>query len=102
MNPPVSGCARWYSESLGATEDGVFALLSSDYIKLVLLAVLVAVPIVWFTMERWLESFPHRISISSFTFVIAAVGALSISLLTVSFQTLKASRANPVDSLRYE
>ena len=89
-------------KALGSTDRGIFVLLSKEYVKLVLLSVVLAVPLVWFTMSSWIESFPYRITISPLTFVIAGAAVLLISVFTVSLQTVKAARTNPVDSLRYE
>jgi putative ABC transport system permease protein len=87
---------------LGSSEGGIFLLLSKEYIKLVLLSIVLAVPLVYFSMNSWIESFPYRTSITSWVFIFAGATVLTISLLTVSFQTFRAARANPVDSLKYE
>lgn len=87
---------------LGSTEGGIFVLLSKEYIKLVSLSIVLAVPLVWWIMKNWIESFPYRTSISFDIFIASALTVLLVSLSTVSFQTLKAARTNPVDSLRYE
>lgn len=87
---------------LGSSEQGIFYLLSQEYIKLVGMSILLACPLVWWGMKNWVESFPYQISISWFVFVIAGVIVLMVSLITVSFQTLKAAKANPIDSLRHE
>jgi putative ABC transport system permease protein len=71
-------------------------------VKLVMLSVVLATPLVWYLMNNWIESFPYRSSISWVIFLIAGLTVLVVSLLTVSFQTVKAARTNPVDSLRYE
>jgi putative ABC transport system permease protein len=87
---------------LGASVANVTAMLSFDFIKLVLISTLVASPIAWFAMHQWLQGFAYRINISAWTFVLAAIAALVIALSTVSFQALKAALANPVKSLRSE
>jgi putative ABC transport system permease protein len=89
-------------KALGSTDQGIFVLLSTEYVKLVLLAILLAVPLIWFVMGQWIESFPYRTTISPFVFFIAGITVLGVSILTVSFQTIRAARTNPVDSLRYE
>ena len=89
-------------KALGSTVNGIFLLLSREYLKLVSFSVLIAVPLVYLVMRDWIQSFPYRISISIFVFVIAGIAVLLISLLTISFQTLRAAKTNPVDSLRYE
>lgn len=87
---------------LGSTEQGVFHLLSQEYIKLVALSILLACPIVWWSMNQWIQAFPYRVEISITVFGVAGLIVLFVSIVTVSFQTLKAVRANPIDSLRHE
>jgi putative ABC transport system permease protein len=87
---------------LGASVGGIVAMLSKDFVKLVLIASVVAFPVAWWTMHKWLESFAYRTSISWWIFVIAGIAAILIALLTVSFQAIKAAVANPVKSLRTE
>jgi putative ABC transport system permease protein len=87
---------------LGASFHGIVALLSKDFLKLVLIAFVVASPIAHFAMNRWLQDFAYRIPIGIETFLLAGVLALMIAWLTVIYQSIKAALANPVDSLRYE
>jgi putative ABC transport system permease protein len=87
---------------LGASTQGVVLLLSKDFIKLVVISLLVASPVAWYFMNKWLQDFAYRISISWWMFAIAAIIALSIAFITVSFQAIKAAIANPVRSLRTE
>jgi putative ABC transport system permease protein len=87
---------------LGASVGGIVGLLSKDFIKLVLVANLIAWPVAWWAMSKWLEDFAYRISIGPWVFVVAAVVAIAIALVTVSFQAVKAAIANPVKSLRSE
>ena len=87
---------------LGASVSDIMALLSKDFLKLVLVAVVIAVPVSWWAMNKWLQSFEYRIHISWWVFTIAGVIAFMIALITVSFQAIKAAMANPVDSLRTE
>jgi len=87
---------------LGATTVNVTALLSKDFIKLVLVANLIAWPVAWYAMNRWLQDFAYRINISWWVFALAGGLALLIALLTVSTQAIKAALANPVEALRYE
>lgn len=89
-------------KALGSTDQGIFVLLSKEYVKLVLLSIVLAVPLVWFFMSNWIESFPYRTTISPFIFATAGLTVLLVSLLTVSYQTVRAARTNPVESLRYE
>lgn len=87
---------------LGASVSGIVALLSKDFVKLILIAFLIASPIAWWAMNRWLEDFAYRIEIQWWMFVAAAMTVLVIALLTVSYQAIKAAVANPVKSLRTE
>jgi len=77
-------------------------LLSSGFLKLVALAVLIASPVAYFAMNKWLQDFTYRISIEWYVFAITGLLAVLIAILTVSFQAVKAAVANPVDSLRDE
>jgi putative ABC transport system permease protein len=77
-------------------------LLSKDFLKLVAIAVLIASPLAWLAMNKWLDSFAYRIHINWSVFVITTVLALLIALITISFQAIKAALANPVESLRSE
>jgi putative ABC transport system permease protein len=87
---------------LGATVTNITTLLSKDFIKLVLIALVIASPIAWLGMNNWLKGFAYRIDIRWQVFVFAAVIAILIALFTVSFQAIKAAIANPVKSLRSE
>jgi len=87
---------------LGSTVTGIVVLLSKDFIKLVLLASVLAFPVAWWVMHNWLQSFAYRIEISWWIFGLATLIALVIALATVSFQAVKAALANPVKSLRSE
>jgi len=87
---------------LGATTGNVVGLLSKDFLKLVLIAVVIASPITWFVMNKWLQDFAYRTNISWTVFVITALLAGGIALFTISFQSIKAALANPVKSLRTE
>jgi putative ABC transport system permease protein len=77
-------------------------LLSKDFLKLVLLAILVASPIAWYATHRWLEEFAYHIEVAWWIFALAGLLAVGIALLTVSFQSIKAALMNPVKSLRNE
>ncbi len=77
-------------------------LLSGEFLKSVLLANLVAWPLAFYFMNRWLRTFAYRIRIEWWFVVLAGVLSLVVAFLTVSFQSMKSARANPVDSLRYE
>ena len=87
---------------LGASVTSVIQLLAKDFIQLVLIAIVIAVPLAWWAMSVWLEDFAYRIDIEWWMFAIAGLLALAIALLTVSFQSIKAALMNPVRSLRSE
>ncbi|MBT32723.1 MAG: ABC transporter permease [Thalassobius sp.] len=87
---------------LGSSVKGIFVLLSGSFMKLVLVANLIAWPLCWLVMEQWLTLFPNRISIPWWVFPISGILVLCISILTVSYQTIRAATANPVDALKYE
>ena len=87
---------------LGASVQGLVALLSKDFIKLVLVAFIIASPIAWYFMNSWLQDFAYRINIEWWVFGAAAVVALVITFITISSQAIKAAIANPVKSLRTE
>jgi putative ABC transport system permease protein len=87
---------------LGASIQNIVGLLSKHFIKLVLIANLIAWPIAWFALNSWLQDYAYRVNISWWVFVIAGITAMLIALITVSFQAIKAAIANPVKSLRTE
>jgi putative ABC transport system permease protein len=87
---------------LGASTANITRLLSFDFMKLVMIAILFALPISWFLMHRWLQDFAFRIDLQWWMFVSAGVAAMGIALLTISFQSVKAALMNPVRSLRTE
>ncbi len=87
---------------LGASVTQVTALLSKDFVVLVILALVIASPIAFFTMQKWLQDFAYRITIQWWMFALAGAFSILIALLTISFQSIKAALANPVKSLRSE
>jgi putative ABC transport system permease protein len=87
---------------LGASVTGIVRLLSKEYVWLVMIAFVIASPIVWWAMNKWLQGFAYRITISWWMFALAGLAAMFIALITVSFQAIKAAIANPVESLRSE
>jgi ABC-type antimicrobial peptide transport system permease subunit len=87
---------------LGASSSRVVALLTTDFVKLVLIALLVAIPISWYFMDHWLEDFAYRIELNIWIFLAVALITLVIAALTVSSQALKAAWSNPVDALKGE
>jgi putative ABC transport system permease protein len=86
----------------GATVNDLMILLNKDFIKWIVLAFIIACPIGWYAMNKWLEDFAYRIEITWWMFILSGGIALLIALATVSFQAIKAATANPVESLRYE
>ena len=87
---------------LGASVQSVVALISADFVKLIVVALLIASPVAWLLMDKWLENYGYRIQISIWIFAIAGLLAIGLALLTISFQAIKAALANPVKSLRSE
>ncbi len=87
---------------LGANVPSLIAMLSWDFVRLVLIALIIAVPVSWFAMSTWLETFAFRIDMPIWVFPLAGVIAVSVAVFTVSFQSLKAAMVNPVKSLKSE
>jgi putative ABC transport system permease protein len=87
---------------LGASVSYVVLLLSREFLKFVLIANVIAWPLSYFVLQRWLTNFAYRAGISMWLFLLAGISALAIAILTVSYQSIKTALANPVDSLRYE
>jgi putative ABC transport system permease protein len=85
---------------LGAGVPGIVRLLSRDFLRLVLVSIVIATPIAWWVMDKWLQSFVYRVPLSWWMFALAGLLAVLIALFTVSFQAIKAAVANPVKSLR--
>ena len=87
---------------MGSSVTQIMSLFSKDFLKLILIAGLIASPIAWYVMDRWLETYTYRIDISWWVFVLAVLSVILITLVTVSYQTVKAAIANPIKSLRTE
>jgi len=87
---------------LGASVGSITRLLAKEFVVLVLVAFVIASPVAWYGMNKWLQSYVYRINISGWTFLIAGASAVLVALLTISFQAIKAAIANPVKSLRTE
>lgn len=87
---------------LGASTSNILRLLTQNFIKLILLALVIAVPLGWYLMHKWLEDFAYRIHISWVVFALAGLTVLLIALLTVSYQAIRTATGNPVDALRSE
>jgi hypothetical protein len=87
---------------LGASVASVVRLLSGDFLKLVLMAIIIAAPLAWYVMNRWMENFSYKVGVEWWVFVLSGIVAIMIALLTVSFQSIKAALLNPVKSLKSE
>jgi putative ABC transport system permease protein len=87
---------------LGASTGSIVKLISKDFLLLVVIAAVIAFPVAWYAMDHWLQDFAYRINIDWWVFVLAGIIALVIAFVTISFQAIKAARANPVKSLRTE
>jgi len=87
---------------LGASVPGIVQLLSKDFLKLILIAFVIAIPVALYFMQRWLEGFAYRVQVSWWIFLVAGAIAFFIAIITISFQSIKAAIANPVKSLRTE
>ena len=87
---------------LGASVTGLAALLSKDFLKLVIVSFVIASPVAWWMMNTWLQKYPYRVSIQWQVFIFAGLLSILISIVTVSYQSIKAAVANPIDSLRTE
>jgi putative ABC transport system permease protein len=87
---------------LGASAASIASLLSIDFLKLVLMGFLIAAPVAWMIMNWWLQDFAYRISITWWMVAIAGLIAVVVALITISFQSIKAAMANPVESVRME
>ena len=87
---------------LGASIPNIIGMLSKDFLKLVAIAAVIAFPIAWYAMHKWLQDFAYRTDISWWVFLIAGLFSAMIALITISFQAIKAAIANPVKSLRTE
>jgi putative ABC transport system permease protein len=87
---------------LGASVQSITRLLSLDFVKLVVIAIVIASPIAWWAMNKWLEDFTYKIVIGWWIFALAGFVAIAIALLTVSFQSIKAAIANPIRALKTE
>jgi putative ABC transport system permease protein len=87
---------------LGADVTVIVALLSKDFIKLVLIAILISSPLAWFFMQKWLQGFAYRVNFQWWIIALAGIGAILIAFITISFQSIKSALANPIKSLKTE
>jgi putative ABC transport system permease protein len=89
-------------KALGASIIGIFFLLSSEFLKWLVIANIIAWPIAWIAMNKWLQNFAYRTEMTIWPFLLSGIAALTIALFTVSWQAVRAATANPVEALRYE
>jgi putative ABC transport system permease protein len=87
---------------LGASEQKIFLLLTQEYVKLIAVALLLATPVMWWLMLNWIRGFPYQTTISVTVFLVAGGALLLVSLVTISYQTIRAAKTNPVHALRQE
>jgi putative ABC transport system permease protein len=87
---------------LGASVTGITTMLSFDFIKLVLIAIVIASPVAWYAMNKWLQDFAYRVDMQWWVFAVAGLLAIAIAFATISYQAIKAALMNPVKSLRSE
>ncbi len=87
---------------LGASVSGIVQLLSKDFLKLVVISIVIATPISWMVMNKWLQTFAYKTNISLWIFLAAGLLAIMVAIAIVSFQAIKAALANPIKSLRTE
>lgn len=87
---------------LGSSVTGIVVLLSRDFIKLIFLAAVIAIPLCWWAMDQWLREFAYRITLGPVVFLEAALIALAVAIVTIGWQSIRAAKANPIRSLRNE
>jgi ABC-type antimicrobial peptide transport system permease subunit len=87
---------------IGASVANITTMLSKDFLQLIFISLLVALPVSWWLMSNWLQSFAYRISLTPYLFAIAGISVILLTLFTISYQSIKAAMANPVKSLRSE
>ena len=98
----LAACNTQNTTELKTNGPNIILLLARELIKWVLLSVIIAFPIAWYVMSKWLQGFAYRINLGVDIFILGAVIALAIGLATVTWQSLKTAFANPVEALRYE
>ena len=87
---------------MGASVTNILKMFVIDYVKLILISTIIAYPLAWYTMNKWLHNFAYRINITWWIFILAGGIAITIALITISFQAIKAATANPVEALKHE
>ncbi len=86
----------------GASSTRILRLITREYLLLIGVAILIATPVTWMLMERWLQGFPYRTPVHAWVFILTALFSLFLTIAAVSIQTLRAAARNPSESLRYE
>ena len=89
-------------KAIGATALNIFGLFSVDFVRLVIIALVIASPVAWYAMNKWLQDFNYKVDISWWIFALSGVSVVLIALVTISFQTIKAALVSPVKALRSE
>ena len=107
MNPSTARSANRAKEIgirkiLGASIPGIVILLSKEFTKYILIANIITWPIAYYVINKWLQNFAYHVNLNIWIFILSGLATLAIALLTVSYQTIKAATANPVEALRYE
>ena len=87
---------------MGASATTIMKLLTTDFLKQIIISLIIAIPISWYAMNQWLQSYPYRIEIAWWVFAVSGIIASTIAFVTVSSQAFKTANSNPVDSLRSE
>lgn len=87
---------------LGASVLSIIGLLSKDFLKLIVLGLIIAIPLSWYIIDLWLENFAYRVNIEWWTFALAGIIAIVLAIVTISFQSIKAARTNPIKAIRTE
>ena len=87
---------------MGASVQQIVGLLSFEYLKWMFVANIIAWPLAWFVMNKWLQNFAYKIQINLAYFLLAGIATCAIAIITVSFQTIRAANSNPVKALNYE
>jgi ABC-type antimicrobial peptide transport system permease subunit len=87
---------------IGASVANITTMLSKDFLQLIFISLAIALPLSWWLMNNWLQSFAHRVSITPYVFILASISVILITIFTISFQAIKAAITNPVKSLRTE
>ena len=87
---------------LGATVQNIVMLFSREFVVLIFVAFVIAAPLAWYFLQKWLENYEYRTPVSWWIFIVAAFASIAIAIITISFKAIRAARSNPVKSLRSE